>query len=79
MKWSTLRQNFKNPKKNSKTNFKVSIKKRNIISLYTHFQKFITIKKDHTNKKDIYFNSYDTLILYYIKKEQAINFVLEIF
>ena len=37
--------------KNSKTNFKVSSKKRIPIPLYTHFKKFITIKKNHRNKK----------------------------
>ena len=37
--------------KNSRTNFKVSSKKRNLIPLYTHFQKFITMKKNHMNKK----------------------------
>ena len=37
--------------KNSKRNFKVSNKKRIPIPLYTHFQKFITIKKNRGNKK----------------------------
>ena len=70
--------NLKNHKKILGQTLKSQVKKRNLIPLYTHFQKFITIKKNHTNKKT-YFISYDTPILYYIKKEQAINFVLEIF
>ena len=42
---------FKISKKCSRTNFKVSSKKGNEISLYTHFQKIITIKKNYRNKK----------------------------
>ena len=60
--------NLKNPKEILGQTLKSQVKKE--ISFPC-----ITIKK----KKDIYFVSYDTPILYYIKKEQAINFVSEIF
>ena len=50
VKWSHLGQIIK-ILRNSRTNFKVSSKKRNLILLYTHFEKFIIMKKNHTNKK----------------------------
>ena len=43
--------NFKNLKKILGQTLKSQVKKGNLILLYTHFQKFITMKKNHTNKK----------------------------
>ena len=62
---------FKFSKKRSRSNLNSQVKKRNLISLYTHFQKFITIKKNHTNKK-----THILIPLYFIKKEQAISYAL---
>ena len=71
---------FKISKKCSRTNFKVSSKKGNEISLYTHFQKIITIKKNYRNKKTYILIPMIPLYFiiskrskHYIKKEQAIN------
>ena len=44
-----LGQNLKFSKKCFRTNFKVTSKKGNLISLCTHFQKFIALKKNHRN------------------------------
>ena len=68
--------NLKNLKKILGQTLKSQAKKDLSSPCIPIFKKFVTIKKNHINKKTC-FNSYDTFILYYIKKEQAINFVLK--
>ena len=69
---------FKISKKCSRTNFKVSSKKGNEISLYTHFQKIITIKKNYRKKKTYILIPMIPYTLLY-QKGASNKFVLEIF
>ena len=49
----------------------------NFFSPVHPFSKIYSYKKEPLKINDIYFNSYDNPILFYIKKEQVIIFALE--